>query len=302
MKGLPNTLMNFTAKLFCRRDVQAAAPRYQRTEPLFVATIFKSGTKLLEHVLEKLTGLSPYHLGMGVGSDYESATPITFEKGKFFIWHNVPSNAVKARIRTENAKPVFLIRNIFDLAVSQYFHFADDVDAAIGHSTSTADYFAGMGREEGISLVLCGATSEHFSWHGFGYYLRQTQEILQFSKEYPCHVVVYDRLVLNKRHEIKRLADFLKVEVSSSALNEMLDSSALGAMREARVASAGSGKHFRKGAPGDHVNVLAPHHYHMISHLMMAHAPKLWDLCKELELGDVIAGLPEADLTKPGRQ
>lgn len=277
---------SIAARLFCRRDT---APRYILPEPIFVSTVFKSGTKLLEHLLEKLTGLSAHHLGMEVGSDYESADPIVFEDGKFFIWHNVPSNAVKARICKEKAKPIFLIRNIFDLLVSQYFHFADDVDAAIGHGTGTAGYFAEMGQEEGISLVLCGATSERFNWHGYGYYLRQIQEMLQFAKEYPCHVVVYDRLVLNKRHEIKRLADFLGIKVSSNALNEMMDSSTLGAMREARVSSVGSGKHFRKGAPGDHVNVLAPHHYHMISHLMTVYAPMIWTLCEELGFDDIIA-------------
>ena len=254
---------------------------------VFVATVFKSGTKLLEHIIEKLTGLTATHLGMEVGSNYESAAPITFEQGKFFIWHNVPSDAVKTRIRAENAKPIFLIRNIYDLVVSQYFHFADDVDAAIGHSTGTADYFASMSRDEGISLLLCGATSEKFNWHGFGYYLRQIQEMLRFSKEYPCHVVVYDRMVLNKPYEIERLAGFLGIEATQNVFNELLDSSTLGAMRKARIASVGSGKHFRKGTPGDHVNVLALHHYHIINHLKLTYAPDLDALCEELGFNDV---------------
>lgn len=287
-------LKGFAARFFGRKGFQGTKLQHREAEPIFVATVFKSGTKLLEHILEKITGLSAHHVGMEAGSDYASAEPIIFEDGEFFIWHNVPSEAVKARIRAEHAKPIFLIRNIFDLAVSQYFHFAEDVDAAIGHSTRTADYFAEMGRDEGISLVLCGATSERFHWHGYGYYLHQIQEILQFAKEYPCHVVVYDRLVLNKRHEIERLADFLEIEVSPTALDELLGSSTLGAMREARTASVGSGKHFRKGAPGDHVNVLAPHHYHMINHLIMLHAPLLWSLCEKHGFGDVVAAPPVA--------
>lgn len=268
-------------------------PQRSPSERIFVATVFKSGTKLLEHILEKLTGLNAKHLGMEVGSDYESADPIVFEDGKFFIWHNVPSDAVKSRIRAENAKPIFLIRNIYDLAVSQYFHFADDVDSAIGHSTGTAGYFAAMDRDEGISLVLCGATSEQFHWHGYGYYLRQIQEILKFSKEYPCHVISYDRLVLNKRHEIERLAGFLGLRISPLVINDLLNSSAIGAMREARTASVGSGKHFRKGTPGDHANVLKPHHYDMISHLKLAYAPELDALCDELEFRDVTAATPK---------
>ncbi|MDZ4254070.1 MAG: sulfotransferase domain-containing protein [Sulfuritalea sp.] len=262
---------------------RSGAPR-----PIFVATQFKSGTKLLEHIVEKLTGLSAHPLGMEAGSDYESADPIAFEAGEFFIWHNVPGERVKARIREANARPVFLIRNIYDLLVSQYHHFAADVDAAVGHSTQTTEYFASMTRSEGICLVLCGATSKQFHWNGFGYQLWQIQEMLKFSKEYPCHVMSYDRLVLSKAREMDKLARFLELEVSPSTIAELLDSSAIDAMRAARVAAVGSGDHFRKGTPGDHVNELAPLHYHMINHLILTFAPMLPTLCAELGFADIV--------------
>jgi hypothetical protein len=265
----------------------------QGGRPIFVATVFKSGTKLLEHIVAKLTGLGINAPTMMAGSDYESAAPITFENGKFFIWHNVPSDRVKARLIVANAQPIFLIRNIYDLAVSQYFHFAHDVDAEIGYATRTAGYFAEMSQDEGISLLLSGATSERFNWHGFGYYLRQIQEVLQFSKEYPCHVVIYDRLVQNKRAEIERLAAFLAIEPGNELFGELIDSSSLNSMREARASLVGTGKHFRKGSPGDHINVLKPWHYHMINQIKLAFAPRLDALCEELDFGDVIAMPPD---------
>lgn len=288
MKNAFNHLERVTSNLFLRKRGEKSSPKKNEPEKIFVSTVFKSGTKLLEHLVEKLTGLSAHHLGMEVGSDYESAAPIIFEEGEFFIWHNVPSEAVKTRIREENAKPIFLIRNVFDLAVSQYYHFAGDVDAAIGHSTRTTDYFASMGRDEGISVILCGATSERFHWVGFGYHLRQIQEILKFSKEYPCHVINYDQLVANKYQEIEKLASFLNVDLKHDVLNRLLDSSSLGAMRESRIAAVGSGKHFRKGTPGDHVNILAPQHYHMISQLMTTYAPMLPSLCLDQGVPDII--------------
>lgn len=266
----------------------------QDVRPVFVATVFKSGTKLLEHIVEKLTGFEINAPTMSAGSDYESADPIVFECGKFFIWHNVPSNTVKARLIEAHARPIFLIRNIYDLAVSQYFHFAHDVDAEIGYATHTAGYFSQMSQDEGIALLLSGATSEHFNWHGFGYYLRQTQEILQFSKEYPCHVVVYDRLIQNKHREIQRLADFLNVELGDELLSGLIDSSSLNSMRKARISAVGTGKHFRKGSPGDHVNVLKPWHYHMINQIKMIFAPRLDDLCEELGCGSVTTTLVES--------
>jgi hypothetical protein len=280
--------------------ISHSAP-YQGEHPIFVATVFKSGTKLLEHIVTKLTGLGINAPTMSAGSDYESAAPITFENGKFFIWHNVPSDRVKARLIVASAQPIFLIRNIYDLAVSQYFHFAHDVDAEIGYATHTADYFVEMTQDEGISLLLSGATSERFNWHGFGYYLRQIQEILQFSKEYPCHVVIYDRLVQDKHREIERLAAFLAIKPSDELFGELIDSSSLNSMREARVSLVGTGKHFRKGSPGDHINVLKPWHYHIINQIKLAHAPRLDALCEELGFGDVTARPAEESHNRPSR-
>jgi hypothetical protein len=277
----------------------------QGERPIFVATVFKSGTKLLEHILVRLTGLGINAPTMSAGSDYESAAPITFEIGKFFIWHNVPSDRVRARLIVANAQPIFLIRNIYDLAVSQYFHFAHDVDAEIGYATHTADYFAEMSQDEGISLLLSGATSERFNWHGFGYYLRQIQEILQFSKEFPCHVVVYDRLVNNKRFESEQLAAFLNIQPGDDLLDELIGSSSLSSMRDAGISMVGSGNHFRKGTPGDHVNILKPWHYDVVNQLKIHFAPSLDVLCEELGFGDVTAmpmkaGMEVADQASSG--
>ena len=271
------------------KGLQYSFAGQESERPIFIATVFKSGTKLLEHIVAKLTGLDINAPTMSAGSDYESTDPISFKKGQFFIWHNVPGNKVRARLIAANARPVFLVRNIYDLIVSQYYHFALDVDAEIGYATHTESYFAEIGQDEGLSLVISGATSERFNWHGFGYYLHQIQEMLQFSKEYPCHIVVYDRLVLDKRYEVERLARFLNIEPDKRLLDELISSSSLNSMREARASLAGAGKHFRKGVPGDHVNVLKQHHYDMINHTKRFYAPKLDALCAELEFGDIVA-------------
>ncbi|OYT18398.1 MAG: hypothetical protein CCU26_17020 [Nitrospira sp. UW-LDO-01] len=259
------------------------------TKPIFVATVFKSGTKLLEHLIEGMTGLDILTPDMSAGADYESAKPIVFEPGQFFIWHNVPSEQVKRRIVEAGARPIFLVRNIYDLAVSQYFHFALDVDKEIGHGTRTAEYFARMTVDQGISLVLCGATSKEFHWHGFGYYLHQIQEMLRWSREYPCHIMVYDRLVMDKGREVNCLASFLDARVSPESMKILLDSSSLGAMREARASRGGTGAHFRKGIPGSHGEVLGAHHYDMINFLKFHHAPDLDALCTSLGYGEVVA-------------
>lgn len=243
---------------------------------------------MIEHILSELTGLGATEPEIAAGPDYESPRLISFEDGKFFIWHSVPSEKVKAQIISANAKPIFLIRNIYDLVVSQYFHFANDVDAEIGHPTNTQDYFAEMSQDEGIALLLSGATSERFHWSGFGQSLRQIQEILKFAKEQSSHIVIYDRLVRSKRQEIQSLANFLSITPNEELINQLVDTSSLSNMREARKSAVGSGNHFRKGIPGDHVNVLKPFHYHMINWIMLSQAPELKRLCADLDCSDVV--------------
>jgi hypothetical protein len=136
---------------------------------------------------------------------------------------------------------------------------------------------------------LSGATSERFNWHGFEYYLHQIQEILQFAKEYPCHIVAYDRFVQHKRREIERLSAFLDMKPSDELFCELIDSSSLNSMREARISFVGTGKHFRKGSPGDHINVLKPWRYHMITQIKLAYASKLDAVCRQLRYDYVIA-------------
>tara|TARA_B100000686_G_C16799904_1_gene985171 strand:- start:2412 stop:3260 length:849 start_codon:yes stop_codon:yes gene_type:complete len=267
-----------------------------RNSPIFVSTIFKSGTKLLEYLINQLTGLSVITPDMihgydskNIFNDEESDKRITLEEGNFFIWHNVINNKVKAYLSEVNAKPILLIRNLYDLLVSQYYHFSKDVDKSIGHGTNTAEYFEKMDETQGISYILCGGTSEKFHWHGFGLYLHQIQEALKFSKEYPCHIIIYDRLVLNKHEEIERLASFLNLELSFEQIDNAMKSSSLTQMRLQRLREVGSGDHFRKGEPGNHTTILKPFHYDMVSYLKLSFAPELDALCKELQYGDVVA-------------
>jgi len=255
--------------------------------PIFLATVFKSGTKLLEFLLVRLTGMQSYEPPLSATPDYRSADPIQFPQGCFYTWHNVPTPEVKQKLIQSQARPIFLVRNIYDLLVSQYFHFAADVDAEIGCSTNTKAYFESMSQSEGLSLVICGATSERFDWTGYGFYLHQIQEMLRFSTEYPCLIVNYERLVLNKPTELLRIAEFLEIKPSDDQIAALLQESSLERMRKARAKEAGSGAHFRKGSPGDHVNVLSPFHYDMISHVRRACAPDLDDLCHSLGYEDI---------------
>lgn len=261
-------------------------------QKVFVSSVFKSGTKLIEQVVRDLTGLEIETPGPIVTPDYADAGPIVFPKGRFFVWHNTMSPAVKAKLRRNRAKVVLLVRNIHDLLVSQYHHFALDVDLEIGSSTGTRGYFSSMGLDAGLSLVIAGARSPRFTWHGFGFYLAQIEGMLRFSTEYPCCVVTYESLVRDKAAVVERLAAYLGVEAGPERIAEIVAAAGFDAMKRARKERFGAAEHFRKGRPGDHVNVLGPHHYAMISHQVETHAPGLVGLCRELGMTGLVGGIP----------
>ncbi len=257
-------------------------------ENIFVSTVFKSGTKLLERIIVELTGLLPENTANG--NDWRSVNQITFPKEKFFIWHSIPTDELKNVLKENKAKAIFLVRNIYDLIVSQYYHFIHDVDKDIGRSVSVEKYLKFMGKEQALSLIISGAKSEHFSNNGFIQILIQIQEMLKFSKEYSkCHVIVYDRLVDDKPNEIILLAEFLGLDFTTRDLARCLRNTDIDFMRKERIQQGGSGLHFRKGLPRMHMHDLAPWHYHVIANLIALHAPELPSLCEELNLGDILS-------------
>jgi hypothetical protein len=72
-------------------------------------------------------------------------------------------------------------------------------------------------------------------------------------------------------------------------LDEVVRNSSLDRQRSERERRVGRALHFRQGKPGSWRDVLCPYHIDMIALLILQHAPELNDLCRDKEIGDVIA-------------
>lgn len=259
-------------------------------EKIFVATVFKSGTKLLESIITQITGLQPVSPIHSSQPDYLNPDSLSLEKDGFFIWHGRSNETISRITQTRFTKRVYLVRNIYDLVVSQYHHFALDVDSEIGASTLSKEYFSKFSSESGLSLVICGATSSSFHWEGFGSQLLHTEENIRASQEPNSFLMIYDRIVKNKKVEVARLANFLGYKIDDKTLDEILEASSLENLRLAREQEFGRALHFRKGLPGAWKKVLKPYQVDMISSLKLRYVPALDGLCETLCIGDVVAG------------
>lgn len=260
---------------------------------VFVGTIFKSGTKLLMYIVKELSGREVNTPSMNSGvQDYGSAKAIDFSPNSFFIWHSTLSSQVKRKIERNNVKKIFLVRNIYDLLVSQYFHFFLDVDAETGNATGTVEYFKTMTKSEGIALLINGCLSERFSSQPFGWYLKQIYEYVKYAAETRSYLVEYDALVRYKVQEMRALAAFLGVDVTADRLALLEESSSLSAMKQSRKADYGGkktkGLHFRKGKPGSHTGDLSEFHYHMIWQSLTVFAPDLTRLCYHINRPGIV--------------
>ncbi|MCP5366073.1 MAG: sulfotransferase domain-containing protein [Hyphomicrobiales bacterium] len=258
---------------------------------VFVASLFKSGTWLLRHMVAGLTGLRAIEPPHGHGpADYGDPGLIRFEPGAFFSWHSDISPQVADRLLAERARVVLLVRNVYDLAVSQYHHFARDVDADIGRSAGQADFLARFSRDDGLAMSICGYSAPGASWPGLGPHLAQTARMMAFARDHGALITSYERLVTRKEAELDRLAAFLGGAPDGAARRALLNSSDFAAMK-ADAEKSGAGSHFRKGQPGQHREVLKPHHVFMVDHLIGEHAPDLRRLAADLRMPEIVQRL-----------
>lgn len=256
--------------------------------PIFMSSVIKSGTWLLRQIVSEVSGLPWYEPEIPPGEiDYCDTGYVKLHDDRFFCWHAVPTAETRALLAANQAKVVLLTRNIFDLVVSIYRHFANDVDADIGRSTRTREFFSSMTREQGLSLIINGAHAPEFAWVGLGPQLFHMQECLTFAIEYPCCLMTFERLQSNREEEILKVANYLGVSMGSRRLAEIAANSSFSAMKEKAEKGTGGG-HFQKGEVGRHGEFLSRYHVYMILHALRTHAPRLESLANRLNRRELI--------------
>lgn len=257
------------------------------SRPIIMSSVFKSGTWMLRHILSEITQLDPIEPEIGNGRmDPGDPDNIFCSPGHFYSWHFIPTEKICEKLIDMNSKPVFLLRNVYDLAVSMYYHFADNIDYEIGREANKHEYFAGISKSEGLKQIIAGNQSAGFRWKGMGMHLHQMERMLAFSREHVCHITTYERLVLDKTQEIKRLSCYLGVDLDSAQIEKIAESSCFSAMKAA-AEKHNIRSHFRKGKINSHISELDRSQIHMIGNMLHEYAPNLERLAKETGIHEV---------------
>ncbi len=251
-----------------------SAPKNE-TAPIVMASVFKSGTWLLRFIIARLTGLDYHEPPIETGTmDPGDPNLITVKAGHFYSWHLSPSPPVQKKLMEINAKPVFLMRNIYDLVVSMYYHFSNNIDHEIGRGANKHNYFSHLGKDSAIQKIITGCDGKEFKWRGLAPHLQQMEHMFKFANIFPCHLVSYDGLVNNKEKNIQELAGFFNMALSPDNLDELVHSSGFDAMKSAAL-KQNRASHFRQGKTRSHIQELDRKHIQAIEECLEKHAPNL---------------------------
>jgi hypothetical protein len=238
-------------------------------------SVFKAGTHLVRQLLRDLTGLPFYEPPIVKGRvDYRDPAQLHFVPGHFYSWHLVPTPPIRAALIAANARPILVMRNVFDLAVSMYHHFADNIDADIGRGRDVEHHFRAISKDEGLDAIITGMTRPDFRWRGLGPQAEHMVHMFELAAALPCHVTSYERVTADKAGELVAMAGFLGIELPEQRKAAIVAASSFGAMRTQALA-AGHGSHFRRGQARGHTDELLPRHVAMIREVIAKEAPEL---------------------------
>lgn len=254
--------------------------------PIVMLSVFKGGTHLMRRVLTDMTGLPFYEPPIVPGKvDYRDPEQLRFVPGHYYSWHLVPTAPIRERLVAAGARPVLVLRNIYDLVVSIYHHFAENIDADIGRGRNVDHYFRELSREAGLEAIITGMTRPDFRWQGIGPQANHLLEMLELAALYPSFVTTFERLTRDKPGEVARLARFLGVDLSAAARQAIVGGSSFEAMKAA-ASARGEGSHYRRGQAASHVDELTPHHRELIAVVLRQQAPDFEERARQ-------AGFPE---------
>ncbi|MEE9386530.1 MAG: sulfotransferase domain-containing protein [Nannocystaceae bacterium] len=259
--------------------------------PIVLLSLFKSGTHMMRRMVTEITGLRFFEPPIVRGRvDYRDPNQLILERGRYYSWHLVPGPEVRSQLVQAEARPILVLRNVCDLVVSMYHHFAGNIDADIGRGRNVGRYFGEMTRSDGLLAIILGMQRQDFRWPGLEFHLEHIHAMLELAALHPSHLTTFERFTCDRRGEAARVASFLGLSLSPAALDAAASSTSFQAMRRAAQAR-GRGSHYRRGVAGSASDELEEVHFSAIRALVARHAVHLPSRCEAAGVAEVLSGV-----------
>lgn len=252
--------------------------------PIFVSTIEKSGTKLLQEILIQITGRKIQTPKQDDYLDYKRIEQSWTSPGGIFVWHNLITAETAKELRKARATPIFLMRNVFDQLGSLYHHLANDVDREAGFATNTHSVFKEWGQANAISSLISGCQSVRFTSAGIEHTLEKMESYVDTAKETNALLLTYELLINEKTDTINKLAKHVGYPVTPENLSEIEQATLITTMKKRAAQSTRSEliaqeyiapTHFNNGRVGESRKLLTEPHVAMVHKIINTQFPKL---------------------------
>lgn len=243
-------------------------------EPIVLISGFKAGTWLMREILTSLTDMSFFEPDIIAGErKYYNPEQLQFVKNHFYSWHLVPTGEVVDKLNKNSAKTIFVVRNIYDLVVSIYYHFFNNIDADIGRGNNKDSFLKQFSFEE-----------DGLRWNGMSEVIDHYNEIFKASSLCDSLIIDYDKLVKNKEEVVKDIAKFLGLDISTQKLDSIINSTKFETMKANAQKNKVGDSHFREGKAGKNRERLSGFHKIQLRQMIKITAPDIYENARNVNM------------------
>ncbi|WP_434637273.1 sulfotransferase domain-containing protein [Sulfurimonas sp. NW7] len=254
--------------------------------PVVLISGFKAGTWLMRKILTSLTNMEYFEPEIIPGEKkYYNAKQLQFVDNHFYSWHLVPTPEVVKILNEKNAKTIFVMRNIYDVVVSIYYHFYNDIDADIGRGNAKDSFLKQFSFEEGISLIITGFDEgDGLRWNGMAEIIEHFNRMSLASLECESLIFDFENIVKNKKSVLAEISNFLDIEASSEKVNNIQNTTAFGSMKKEALSQGIGVSHFREGKANSNRKKLSYFHKVQIRNVVQKTAPDFYKNLQKVSL------------------
>lgn len=256
--------------------------------PIALLTGFKAGTWMMRKTLKLLTGLEFYEAEIIPGEKkYYDHTRLHFIKDRFYSWHLIPTKEVVDILNQNNAKTIFVVRNIYDIVVSVYYYFYHNIDADIGRGNNKDTFLKQFSFSEGISLIITGFDENGLRWNGMSEIIDHYNKMFLSSKKCDALLISYEDLVENNLDVLKRIDVFLELNTPTKRLEEITELTTFKSMKDEAKQKGVGEAHFRSGKAGKNKEELSLYHKIQLRQIVKLTAPDFYQNADEMKCQSV---------------
>ena len=262
---------------------------YNKKEPIALISGIKTGTWLSRKILSLLTDMDFFEPKIIPGErKYYNHKQLIFKDNHYFSWHLIPTEKVIKKLNANNAKSIFIVRNLYDLVLSIYYHFYNNIDNDIGRGNNKDTFLKQFTFEEGLSLIITGFDENNIRWNGMSEVIENCNQIFKATQQCNSQLLTYDELVRDKHTAINKIVSFLDIEIDDSKIEDIIKATSFNRMKNEAIKNNLGDSHFREGNIDSNREKLSEFHKIQLRQIIKETAPDIYENAENLGYSTIV--------------